>query len=296
VPVDAGPVGTVLRATTDTNGVFDLGGAVPGGYSLYASVTETVAATPTPNVATTLTTRTNTIGWGYQPVAVSGADVEGVKIIAGLPIAISGRLTVEGRPLVENDPEMKRIRVAFNRDPDPPGTPDSGFWTFLAANGILSVNRRLGEFRVSVSGIPPSTYLKSIRMGSVDLLAERLRVADSMPTPVEILLGADGGEVRGSVSDAGSSRVANAVVVVMPDAPDLRRLPHLFQTVNTDEAGSFTFPAVAPGTYKVFAWVYAPPNSWLDAEFMRPYESFGKTISVGTRSRQDLELSVIPRR
>lgn len=236
------------------------------------------------------------MGWGYQPVAVSGADVEGVKIIAGLPIAISGRVTVEGRPLVESDPEMTRIRVAFNRDPDPPGTPDSGFSTLLAANGILSVNRRPGEFRVSVSGIPPRTYLKSLRMGSVDLLAERLRVADSMPTPMEILLGADGGQVRGSVSDAGSGRVANAVVVVMPDAPDLRRLPHLFQTVSTDEAGTFTFPAVAPGAYKVFAWGYAPPNSWLDAEFMRPYESFGKTISVGAGSRQDVELSVTPRR
>jgi hypothetical protein len=113
---------------------------------------------------------------------------------------------------------------------------------------------------------------------------------------MEIVLGSDGGELLGVAMNDQRGVVTNAIVVLVPDSPILRKRSDLYRTVTTDASGRFRIQTIAPGEYKLFAWEYADPDSWQDAEFMQAYEAFGKPILITQNSRQEAQINPIPAR
>jgi len=81
--------------------------------------------------------------------------------------------------------------------------------------------------------------------------------------------------------------------VIVPDAP-LRRRWDLYKTAATDLLGNFTIKTVPPGDYKVFAWEDTPDNIWTIPEFLRPDESRGRSIHIGSAATERVELTAIP--
>ena len=63
--------------------------------------------------------------------------------------------------------------------------------------------------------------------------------------------------------------------------------------VNADENGKFVIPAVAPGEYKLFAWLDAELGAPQDPEFRKPYESLGVVVKVEPNGRNSVQLNVI---
>jgi hypothetical protein len=148
------------------------------------------------------------------------------------------------------------------------------------------------DYRVTVT-TPPNTYVQSIRFGGQDVLRDGLHIDRPTNEPLEIVVSPNAGRLEGNVS-ADRQKFANATVVLMP-ASSLRKQTNLYQTVQSNAEGRFTFENIPPGTYKVFAWEDVESFAWFDAEFMRNFENRGTEIVIREGAKESIELTVIPR-
>jgi len=326
IPREWSPETLVLNATADSNGEFDLVGATGGGYTVFATSISTLPGT-SPNISPELAAAAaaagvtlnlngggTTTGITAIPVDIANGNVEKLRIVTGSSLSVPGRVLVEGRTPSDNDPDMAKIRINLTRDPDliaapsamaplpplPPGTTNPGPRTAngqVLANGTYTLLTWPGDSRISVTGIPANTYVKSIRLGPFDVMSDGLHLAGAPENPMEILLATDGGTVNGTVlkTQGQQETFTNAVVALVPELPALRRRAEFYQSTNTDAKGAFQFQNIPPGDYKLFVWEFAPDMAWQNAEFIRVYDSSGKTIRVSENSKQDVTLTAIPR-
>ena len=112
---------------------------------------------------------------------------------------------------------------------------------------------------------------------------------------LEIVIAADAGALDGTVLNSGDQPLSNAVVALVP-APNLRNRSDLFRSTTTDAAGQFSLRSIPPGDYKLFAWNYAPPDSWQDAAFLRKYEDDGAPVHIDAKGMRTERLRVVPKR
>jgi hypothetical protein len=321
IPKKPSPNMVVLTGNADANGVFDLAGAMPGiSYSLFATTTTgNTAGIPAATLAAAAAAGVTLPGagttlLGYVPVEVSNMDVEGVRVITTQGINLTGRVVIEGRSRSDNDTELARMRIGVRRDPDniatpgamaalpaiatTPGTPAPARPPNGAVSGTgdFTVLMNTGDFKVTVSPLPPGTFVKSIRMGNTDVLNDGLHLYGQPDSALEITIGAGGSEVSGSVLGDANRTMPNAVVVLVPDSLSLRRRSDLYRSATTDFEGRFKLQNILPGTYKLFAWEYASQDAWLDPAFLQLYEAFGKPVSVREGQKQEMTANAIPHR
>jgi hypothetical protein len=86
-----------------------------------------------------------------------------------------------------------------------------------------------------------------------------------------VVLGADVGEVEGSVQNAKGDPVARARVNAIAYGDHSNRID-LNRFAFTDQKGEFKIKDVPPGDYKVFAWEDVPVGAPQDPEFRKPFE------------------------
>ena len=288
----------VLVGTSNANGVFDLAGARPEGYLVSArgsgpSVNINGRTVPGPPLV------------GHAPVDMGASDAE-VSLVLSPGIPLSGRVAIEGRVPGDPDPAFTNLKIVLTRDPDliampdplmppyPPPSPATRPAALgngnVAATGEFTLLTSPGDFRVNVEGIPATTYVKSIRMGREDIQASVLRVTRTPNDLMEITLGSDGGTISGSVVDAMMHPFSNATIALIP--ADRGRL-ELYRNTTTDFFGTFRLTAIHPGNYTLLAWEWAPPGSWLSAEFVRLYQNQGKSVRVEPGKAQNVQLDAI---
>jgi hypothetical protein len=310
VPRQWRPNALVLEATTTDAGVFDLAGAFPDSYLVRAKN----------NASNVMVVGAGQVLYdggkplvGYLPVEVGGSDVD-VRLVMTGGISLLGQVTIEGVSLADAETALGRMTIALARDPDliampdplmplppvpppPPGSPpvrrpangqvlNSGEFTLVVAPG---------DFRMNVRGLPPNSYVKSIRMGGEDILGSGLHLTRAPENPLQIVIGTDSGTISGTVVDAASRPFTNATVVLVPDLPDQRKRGDLYRSVASDSSGNFTLKSIPPGSYKLFAWEWAAPDSWQNAEFLRAYETTGTSIRIAPSDKQSqVRVNVIP--
>ena len=315
------PNAVVLTGSTEPNGAFDLAGAMPGTtYSLFATTaTGNTAGIPAATLAAAAAAGVTLQGTGvtligYMSVEVPNSDVQGLRIITTSGVNLTGRVVIEGRPQSDNDPDLARMRLGLRRDPDtiaspgalaaPPPTPAVAATPAAArppngavlGNGSFNAVVNTGDFKVSVSPLPAGTFVKSIRIGNTDVLSDGLHINGQPDGALEIVIGSGGAELSGVVSGSGLKVAPNSVVALVPDALALRKRSDLYRSATTDHEGRFKLQNVLPGTYKLFAWEYAPADAWFDPAFMQLYESFGKSVSIREGEKQETAATVIPLR
>jgi protocatechuate 3,4-dioxygenase beta subunit len=305
IPRQFSAVALMLRGSTDNNGAFDLEGAVPGSYSLFASTTAQDTSTqPTPVPSNNQDLPKPELG--YLTVDMGNSDLENVRIATTTGWTLPVRVVIEGHN-VGNDPDMSRFQVVLTRDPDSVGAPPglmplpklpNGMQISTGpesahpdASGGASLLVAPGDYRVSMTGFTAKFYMKSIRIGGNDVWNNGLHLVSPPESTLEIVVGTDSGEITGVLKNDKMELVTNAVLALVPQSPLLR-----FRSATSDGDGKFRFPTVPPGTYKLFAWEYADPQAWQDTEFRRPYESAAKTIEVRPGGKVDTQLTVMPRR
>jgi hypothetical protein len=132
-------------------------------------------------------------------------------------------------------------------------------------------------------------YVKSIRAGDADVLAEGLTVTGPGRVNIDVTLASDGAAVQGVVLDKDSQPVPDATVLL---APDLRSRDDLFTSTTTDQNGHYEFTAVAPGDYKLFAWEEVEEDAWNDPDFLRQYEKQGAKAALEAKARASVSVRV----
>jgi hypothetical protein len=286
------PNATVLYGPTDNDGAFDLSGAFPDGYFLTAIVSGSnpsageTAATGAPASSVFQSSRPQV---GYMSFDTDAREGTNVRIVTTTGIAMSGRVTFQiGTP--SDSAALSRMSIGLTRDPDLLGLADS-FMPIpqgasqprngqVVASGDFTMLVSPGDFRVNVANIPAGTYVRSITMGPEDILQSGLHVTKPVESTIQIVIGNDGGIITGTVVDAAMRPFTNATVALVPESPDLRRRSDLYRSATSDASGGFVLKAIPPGLYKLFAWEWAPPDSWQNSDFMRIYEGQGKPIQV----------------
>jgi len=278
VPQSFAPSLSVPSGRSTSDGSFDIAGVLPGPYLVIAQPRSG------PNVP------------GTVMVTVGDADVDNLVIPVGAGFQMTGRFVIEGRGRAGTF-DLSLLRATLTRDPNVVGTPDSGvgYSPPPAADGSFSLQGMSpGDYRVAVRAIPPGMYIKSMRLGTADVLAGGLHIAAAPREPLEIVL-ADAGRVTGRAMSSRQEPVPNTRVVLIPDSADRRRAD-LYLSTTSDGAGQFQFNTVPPGTYSVLAWEEIEEGAWQDPAILRAYETRGTSVTVHESADATVQATVIPAR
>jgi hypothetical protein len=291
VPRTSTPFAVVAPGLVRADGTFDIAGVAPGSYFLYAGDSTAI-----------------------MPLEVGETDVDNVTLVQSAGVALRGRITIDRGVLSETaDTKVKpsEFQIQMARAPYLVGAPDGGprFNPAPEEDGTLRLNTvAVGDYRISVRpfGMSPdgetltgkpvrgalrNFYVKSIRVGDVDVLAEGLHLFGPLPQPLDIVVGLNGGEIDGTASD-GRAPVPNAVVVAVPDAQNRGRLDLIKRTVS-DVEGRFTIAGLAPGDYTFYAWDDVERGAWESQEFLRAFQGRGRFVRIREGKNESIELSVI---
>jgi hypothetical protein len=297
-------------ATVDEDGNFDIRGAVPGAYVLYAnqSIPDPAAPPPVPNAPPA-----NPPAPPPPPIPLSarllinvgGGSVENLKLTLQRGVSITGQVVVESASAVEIP---RGISVSLVRNPDLVGVPGVPGRAMPQPDGTFSLqNVGPGDYRVYVAPfvnpfqwsappIPPALqngYVKSIRVGSTEVLGNVLRVGEATPPgEIHITLAA-GGRLTGQVTNARGEPQPNVTVGLLPELA-LRPRWDLYRTTTTDANGQFQLIGVAPGNYRAFAWEEVERDAWQDTEFMKPLEGRGVPVEVRENGQANLDIVALP--
>jgi hypothetical protein len=151
-----------------------------------------------------------------------------------------------------------------------------------------------GEVRLDVD-LPGSTglYLKSITVGSQDLMRDRLRLEEGAEvTGVRITIATGVATLAGQAQfkEKRSPAAGSGILLVRAD-PKLWHLQSARVFALTDAAGQFTLKC-APGEYLVFTWPPGNPPLQSIEEFVRSQGSSARRISLQSKEEKQIELTV----
>jgi protocatechuate 3,4-dioxygenase beta subunit len=270
---------------SDRDGRFEIHGLLPGSYVLTA-------------MANSGGDRADLDG--EVPVTVGANDLENISIPLSTGVDIPVSIRIEGSPVGAG--VTFRLR-SVPTQPFPggsmfmrPGTPQ---WNLLNTRQFTIEGLRPGTYRFSFvpmgGGGPGATlpvYVKSITLGTADVLNGLLRIDGPVEQPLQMTLSANVSILEGVVLDQRQEPVPNVSVAVIPDAP-YRGRADLYATGITDAGGRFRIGGIAPGNYRVFSWETVEGWSWLDPEWLRPYEGRGRSLHFEEGSRDNIQLTVI---
>jgi hypothetical protein len=286
----------VPAANADARGVFSIRGIVPGSYFLYVTsiggMPFPAPGTPPPPPGTIFTPYTATI-----PLDVGSSDINNLKIQAVRAASIPWAITFE--PRAGADPTPPTLNVSLTRDPDLPGSPPTSLFTGGPGQRGVAPERVIpgvgsGDYRVNVGPLPKTGYVKSIRLGNIDVLKDGLRISGPLREGLEIVVSANGGELDGVVLDLNRQPFSNATIALLPDAGRRTARIDLIKNATSNEEGKFHFDGLAPGEYKVFAWEDITAGAWYDPDFMPKYEALGAVVLIDEAKAKTLDVRVIP--
>lgn len=230
-------------------------------------------------------------------VDIRNADVEGVFLNAVRAMPLRGRLSLEGQALssLKNREELK-ISLVKVRDAAPLAaarTPSDTPQALSADGSFQFVGVVPGEYRIIVSA-PDSWeyYVKEIRYDQLNVQHETFRVAADVLSSLTVIVSAHPGEISGTVVDEKQQPVTGIQVVLVPDLH--RDLTGLFRKTNADRDGRFTFHAIPPGNYRVFAWEDIEPYSYLNETVLKQYEAGSQAIRVEESKSATVTVRAIP--
>ena len=272
--ISLGPSPRVVQTTSDAMGRYAIP-KVPSGPYLLAGLAQQA-------------------GVGrLMPVEVRDSDVE-------TNIELQPFYSLAGRVVASNPAALTvRLRLDYGI-PNPPqlnATP--------AADGSFTLrNVPPGDYRVFVSpiqqpqsptpsSIPSSlqnTYVKTIQLGSADLLNGILRLDRSPEAQIEISVATDTGSLSGRVLDSRQAPFPGATVVLLPELDRRLLRTDLYKTTSSDETGRFVMEGLPPGDYRVFSWENVADFAWQDPAFMRDYEDRGRAVRVTAGALQTVDL------
>jgi hypothetical protein len=196
-------------------------------------------------------------------------------------------VTVEA-PFHDSAAISARVRLE-NADPDllPKVTffahADGDYQTYartVASDGTLTMAGMASgryKFMLAVSGL----YVKSMTSANGQVRDGIVDVPDADTVAIDVVLGGDGGRITGKLRSKGKP-VAPARVVLAPRTPSRNSVD--YRSYQTESDGSFSYSAVKPGEYILFA-----TTDW-KLEFGNP-DAVRELISSGQHVRVEAKMS-----
>ena len=140
------------------------------------------------------------------------------------------------------------------------------------------------RYAVTVTGVPDTCYVKSIQYGGADVSADGVEMTGG--GTLDVVISATAAQMDLVVETGNSKVAAGAQVLVMKDgAPE---------TVRTaDENGMLSIKGLKPGSYRVIAWEDIDPDQLWDPDYLRKFDSEGKSVKLDSAGHEAVQLKAI---
>lgn len=268
------PPGMAQGSGVRPDGTFEFPSVAPGSYNLIA-----------------MTNSGNLRHAAMLPIDVGNSNVEGVTLTINPGVTVAGHIRVDGEttdPIPSFQIRLSPWTQGFNVGPPQPAKAD-------ASNNFSFDDVNPEHFEVNVSPLPGALYLKSIRAGNADVLANGLDLTGGGGASLDVVIGVNAPQITGTVQNPTTQQPAlSGTVVLIPQEKERREVSLYYRTVSTDQNGSFTMGRVNPGEYKVYAWDEVESGAWFDPDFLKPIESKGAAVSVREGTPATVQVTMIP--
>jgi hypothetical protein len=240
------------------------------------------------------------------PVEVRSSDVDAVSLTVASGINIPAHVSFDGQP-PSKLPDLRALTPTLWRNPtlmNAPAMPATKNGDSMALQNIAP-----GDYSVYVNPIlipltgnnpvnrPPAwlnAYVKSMRLGDVDVLNGGLHFETSPNATLEVVIGANPGTVEGRALDDRREPLPGVFVTLFAAERSLRIYrTDLYKVTSTDTSGRFHVEGLPPGDYKVFAWENVENGAWMDPEFVARYENWGQAVRVEEGKSQSVDLPTV---
>jgi hypothetical protein len=257
-------------AKSDEQGTFEFYNVAPGSY-----------------IATAESMVGSELYKASKHIVVYDHDENNVGLILSPGEQVQGHITLDTGATV--NPGAAHVSLA-SVDPYLDSFDSAGF----QSDGQFVIrNVQPGEYMFDIAGLPEDLYIKSERYGQTNVSGTALGITSGLSSPLEILIGADGGRVDGTVADAGGKLFAGAQIVLVPKG-ERRNRPDQYRVSYSDEDGKFALSGIPPGDYLLFAWENVEDRAWLNSEFVAKYQELGVGATIPANARGSIQLSLIP--
>jgi Carboxypeptidase regulatory-like domain len=218
-------------------------------------------------------------------VDVATADVDVGELDFKPAREISGVLKIEGGNA--RLPQTLRINL------QPEGAPGQIAGVDTKADGTFTLKGVIpAVYRILAVTDPMNLYLKSIRIGETPLTENRIDLTEATTDPLTVILGADVGEIEGSVKKADGNPAAHARLTLFPDGANASRF-ELFRFVFSDDEGHYKFKGLAPGDYRLFAWQDVLAGMPQDPDFRKRFEKQSVTVKIAPNGHEKADVTSI---
>lgn len=292
-------IGAVVSASNyrAADGTFEIPAVAPGRYTLDVEVMnvtnrpiDMAALSPAERNVYLETMRVEQLARpkGSSPIEVTNADIDGLDVAVGATSLISGRIHLEN-PASSARAPLNDLVVQLNpAAAGPPGSSNQQAGA-VKSDGTFSIEGvPMGEYDLSVVGLPPGFYLKGARMAQADVLNAPMPISGTESSTLDIVISPNAGEISGNVNDSRGRPAPGVQVVLIPD--ENRYRTELFRPVTSDASGHFSIPSITPGNYKLVAWEVIESYGFFDPELIKQAEENGKSIQVGESSNQTVRV------
>jgi len=273
VPRNLSMTGLVPSRPTG-DGTFEIEDVYPGSYFLVAM--------------TNVSGGNSRLAGGRAPLEIGNSDLQGIVVVVSPSIDIAA--TIEG--LRAAPPAGLYPSIALRNESMLTGRAATAYGSFKNAAEFSIDNVIEGDYRLQITDVPSGMYVKSARFGAVDALNDTLHVDSRTTERLAVVLGSDGGQVEGTVTDRNRMPSPNASIVLVPI--NMQQRADLYKKATADESGRFQFRDIPPGDYLVFAWEDVDESVWRDPNFIRRNEASGRRVHIGSNSRETIEVAAIP--
>jgi hypothetical protein len=262
------PMGNYGTSVQDKSGSFEIHGVPPGSYFLSANWSDGKRQF-----------------YGRADVDVGSANLGGIILTLGSGIQLHGRF--------RTDSDAKLDFSSLNLWLQPSDNSPGAGGTQVKPDGTFVIeNLYDGNYKLHVGGFAEDYYIKSAKLGGIDMLETGLNISHSQVVgQLEIILTLDGGRVNGTVLEE-QKPFGEALVVLVPDPP-LRSHEELYSFKRSDSLGRFSMLGLPPGDFKLFAWEPVDGINYNDPDYIRLYENHGTRVHIEERRQQNVQLEVI---
>jgi hypothetical protein len=255
-----GPGGVAI----DANGSFELHGLSPGEY--------------------TLTAMTTSNGWeleeGYASVRIVDSNIR-ANIEVGRASEVRGKVEAPAALSLAGKKIILQASSSVYHPAD------------IGSDGQFDIsNVPPGEYTLAAMDSRAAaelTYVKKARCAGKDYALQPLVLGVGTALDCDVLLANDTGSVSGQVTE-NEKPVVGFVVVLIPEAPELRPIPRYTVTAKTDAAGRYQIVGAIPGDYLLFAVPRSVDCEYFALDFADRNLDKAESVSLDSSESQVINL------
>ena len=220
----------------------------------------------------------------------ASADDNGEVAVALQPgTSLSGTVRVTGPDAAKSMPAFVNLV-----SPQPIGIRGAPPRAKVGADGTFKFDDvPPGIWDINVSPIPRGGYIKSMMLGSQDVLREDMRITARTSAPLNIVVATKGATLKGDVTDE-SGKGASGVVVLAPRGSGSALLS-AYRIASIDDEGHFEISGIPAGAYRAYA--FDAYNLQADGpEGLEPFAARAVEVNLADEqtATQDLKLIAVP--